>query len=263
MFFLMSKLFWLVAQPVSIISGLVLLGLVCVYLRWHRRAMAALLLALLVAGLSSYTTLGYLLIAPLEDRFAVPVQRPERVAAIIMLGGATDSHVSATRQTVALNGAGERLTTTLELAGAFPQAKILLSGGGGALSRDGESEAETARRFFVAQGIAPDRLVLEGHSRNTIENAAFSRDLVAGADEPAILVTSAFHMPRSVALFRRQGIAVLAWPTDFRSKGNEAFGLSLADPVENLSVTSTAMREWIGLVAYRLAGQIDELFPAP
>lgn len=263
MFFVVSKLFWLVAQPVSIVFLLVLAGLVLLVLRWRKSAITALVLALILTGLVGYTSLGYLAIGPLENRFTAPTTPPDDVGAIIMLGGATDSHVSAFRQTVALNSAGERLTTTLLLALRYPNAKIVLSGGGGSLSAEGESEAATARRFFMEQGVDEARLVLEAHSRNTIENAAFTRNILDEAGGQNILVTSAFHMPRSVGLFRKQGIDVVPWPTDFRSMGSETFGLDLADPVENLVTSSTAMREWIGLTAYWATGQIETWFPAP
>lgn len=263
MFFIVSKVFWLVVQPISIILLLTLVALILILIHRRRTALVVLVVALSIGSLLSYTSLGYLLIQPLENRFSVPAPPPEAVETIVMLGGATDSHVSAVRQTVALNNAGERLTTTLWLARRYPDARIVLSGGGGALSIEGESEAETAKRFLAEHGIAEDRLILEGQSRNTIENAAYTRELVGAGAEPVVLVTSAFHMPRSVGLFRHEGVEVLAWPTDFRSLGNQDVGLSLADPMENLLTASTAMREWTGLLVYRLTGQIDELFPAP
>ena len=262
MFFVISKLFWLVAQPISIVLLLMLLTGVLVAFGRRRLALTALSLAVLLLGLASLTNIGGIMIRPLEDRFAVPAM-PERVDAIVMLGGATVSSVSGVRQTVAMNDAGERLSTTLWLAQRFPQARIVLSGGGGVLGGDGESEAETARRFFVALGIASNRLVLEPESRNTAENARFTRDLLGDGGNTVALVTSAFHMPRSVGLFRAQGVQVLPWPTDYRSTGTEQFGLDLADLGGNLTIASTAMREWIGLTVYWATGQIESWFPEP
>ncbi|MCP8884029.1 YdcF family protein [Devosia sp. XJ19-1] len=263
MFFVLSKVFWLLAQPLSLVLLMVLAGLVLVLLHRRRSAVAALALAGIFVALLGYTSLGYLLIQPLEDRFAVPGTPPERVGAIIMLGGATNSHISAVRSMVAMNDAGERLTTTLWLANRYPEATIVLSGGGGALEGSAESEAETAERFFIAHGISQDRLVLEGHSRNTIENAANSRQLIEEGAGDILLVTSGFHMPRSVGLFRAQGVPVIPWPTDYRSIGNEVLGPDLANPSRNFETASIAIREWIGLLIYRLTGQIEEVFPAP
>lgn len=127
---------------------------------------------------------------------------------------------------------------------------------------EAETEAESAERLFVQLGIDRSRLILEGQSRNTAENAAFTATVLQGRKSIA-LVTSSFHMPRSVGLFRAQGLDVLPWPTDFRSQGNESFGPDLANPVLNLEVLSVAMREWIGLGAYYLSGRIDHILPGP
>lgn len=263
MFFVLSKVFWLLVQPISLVLLLTLGAIVLILLHRRRLALVALSVAGALVGLFAFTSLGYILIQPLENRFSVPRAMPDTIGAIIMLGGATKARPSTARQTVALNDAGERLTTTLWLAQRYPMARIVLSGGGGLMSGETESEAETARRFFVAMGIEESRLLLEGQSRNTIENAQFTRELLADESGHALLVTSAFHMPRSVGLFRAQGIDVVPWPTDYRSTGNQGLAFDIADPNSNFDTASTAIREWVGLVVYRVTGQIEDLFPAP
>jgi hypothetical protein len=136
-------------------------------------------------------------------------------------------------------------------------------GGMAVLMDGGEPEAETAQRFFLGLGIPQDRLVLENRARNTEENAEFSKSLLAGIEGPKLLVTSAFHMPRSMGLFRKAGIEVLPWPTDYRSSGVEGFGVDVTNPVDNLMTTTTAIREWVGLAVYHWTGKIDEMFPGP
>ncbi len=261
MFFVLSKIFWLLAQPISLALVFTLLTLILVFFRRRRAALASTMAAVLILGLSGYTTLGYLMIRPLEERFAVPTALPSNVSAIIVLGGATHARPSTARQTVALNEAGERLTTALALAQIYPQAPIVLSGGSG-LFDETESEAETMRRFFADFGIGDDRLIAEGQSRNTDENSKFTADLL-GPEGDVILVTSAFHMPRSVGLFREQGVEVIAWPTDYRSSGKEVLWLEIANPVHNLNLVTVAGKEWIGLLAYSVTGRIAEILPGP
>jgi uncharacterized SAM-binding protein YcdF (DUF218 family) len=70
-------------------------------------------------------------------------------------------------------------------------------------------------------------------------------------------------MPRSMGLFRKAGVAMLPWPTDYRSTGQEGPGLDLGDPVDNLKTASTALREWIGLAVYHWTGRTDAFFPGP
>ncbi|WP_172122998.1 MULTISPECIES: YdcF family protein [unclassified Devosia] len=263
MFFILSKIFWLFVQPVSLTFVLFLAGWMLSLLRRRLAGLVFVGLGLMIFGLSAFTTLGFNLIAPLEERFPRGEPLPSDVQTIIMLGGATAGRVSTARRIAELNEAGDRLTETLQLAKQYPQAKILLSGGVGLLIADGEPEAETARRFFSAQGIAPERLVLEGESRNTDENAANSAALLGAEARTIVLVTSAFHMPRSVGLFRSAGLEVLPRPVDYRSSGTEGMGFDLANPILNLNTTTLALREWIGLIAYKLTGRIGDWFPAP
>ncbi|TIU18533.1 MAG: YdcF family protein, partial [Mesorhizobium sp.] len=90
----------------------------------------------------------------------------------------------------------------------------------------GEGDAETAPRLFAALGVTADRLILENRSRNTYENAVFTRELVTPKPgETWLLVTSAFHMPRAKALFDKAGFATVPWPVDYRTSGKEGIGL--------------------------------------
>jgi uncharacterized SAM-binding protein YcdF (DUF218 family) len=140
----------------------------------------------------------------------------------------------------------------------------VFSGGSANLLANDAREADYAGAIFESLGIAKSRLIMERRSRNTQENAEFSKALVAPKDgERWLLVTSAFHMPRSIGLFRKAGFAVEPYPVDWRVGGREDF-FSFADiGVDGLSRMDVAVREWIGLVAYRLSGKIDELLPGP
>ena len=263
MFFVLSKIFWLLAQPLSLIFLLVLAGGVLVAWRKPRAGLILGGAGVLLLGLSSFTTLGFVMINPLEDRFARPADMPENVSTIIMLGGATVGRVSAVRGVTELNEAGDRLMETLRLARLYPQAKVLFSGGSGALEGEVLPEAEIAARLFKDMGIAPDRLLLEDQSRNTDENAEMTRDMLGNVDGEVLLVTSAFHMPRAMGLFRKAGLQVIPWPTDYRSTGQEGIGFDIVNPVLNFVTTGVAVKEWIGLVAYRMTGRIDSLVPGP
>ncbi|UYO01145.1 MAG: YdcF family protein [Devosia sp.] len=263
MFFSLSKLFWLLVQPTSLVLLLVLGGLALVFWRRRRTGLAALAIAAIIQFLVGFTSLGYVIIQPLENRFQVPSTAPETVGTIIVLGGATMARPSTARGIAELNQAGDRLATTLWLARQYPEAKVMLSRGGGFLMGETESEAETMARFLTNLGVAEDRLILEEESRNTAENASLSRAALNEEDGVVVLVTSAFHMPRSVGIFRQQGIEVLAWPTDYRSAGDQGMAIDIANPNQNLETATIAMREWIGLLAYHWTGRTSEFLPAP
>lgn len=264
MFFSASKIFWLVAQPVSLAFIFAALALVLSFTRWKWPTRIAAGLSALILFLSAFTTLGYVLLRPLEAAFAVPALPPANVDGIIVLGGGMDSEINEARGGYELNRAGDRFSEALRLARVYPAAKVLVTGGIGDLDQQGEPEAVAAQRFFAAMGIDAERILVEPRARNTEENAQFSRALVApGPGETWLLVTSAYHMPRAVGLFRRADFPVVPWPVDFRGTGSEGFAVTTHQPAENLTVTTLALREWIGLMAYRLTGKIDDLLPLP
>jgi uncharacterized SAM-binding protein YcdF (DUF218 family) len=261
MFYVISKVFWVVAQPLGLIMALLVLGMLLAVWGRRRLALAANVMATLVLALCAFTSLGFLIIRPLEDRFTRPADMPVTVDAIVVLGGSTQARVSTARQISEFNEAGDRLTEAVLLARRYPEARLVFSGGAGILE-PGEAEAATAERFFIAMGIEAERLVLEGESRNTDENADLTAAMIGEVRGPVVLITSAFHMPRSVGLFRRVGIEVVPWPTDYRSSGQESFGLDVANPVHNVNTISIAMKEWIGLAVYHWTGKIADLLPA-
>jgi uncharacterized SAM-binding protein YcdF (DUF218 family) len=141
---------------------------------------------------------------------------------------------------------------------------VVFSGGSANLLANDAREADYAGAIFETLGIAKSRLIMERRSRNTQENAEFSKALVAPKDgERWLLVTSAFHMPRSIGLFRKAGFAVEPYPVDWHVGGREDLFTFAKFAIDGLAQTDIAMREWIGLSAYRLSGKIDDLLPGP
>lgn len=262
--FVVSKIFWNLVQPLSLVFFFGCLALVLIWMRWLHTAVAALSLSLVVLFLTLYTSLGSLLLQSLEARFPRPAADPQALSCMIVLGGAFETEVTTARGGMDLNQAADRFVEALRLAILYPDAKILVSGGDGSLSGAYEGDAAASIRFFEAFGIGRERLIAETTSRNTDENAQNSRELLASSGlGQCLLITSAFHMPRSVGLFRKAGVEVEPWPVDFRTAGNVSFALDFTQPSLNAQHMSTAVREWVGLLAYRTLGRIDDVFPAP
>ncbi|MBY5974862.1 YdcF family protein [Ferrimonas balearica] len=112
-----------------------------------------------------------------------------------------------------------------------------------------------AKRFFLRQGLALERMLFESQSRNTAENARRSFALVKPAPgESWVLVTSAFHMPRALRSFERAGwTGLVPWPVDYRTaQFGDDVGWNL---MRNLEVLGIAVNEYAGQLAYRLAGR--------
>jgi uncharacterized SAM-binding protein YcdF (DUF218 family) len=260
MIFLVSKLLWAIAVPGNLLPLLMGLGTLRLAASRRRRGFRLVAVPLLLLLAIAVLPVGEWLAMPLEARFPAPLL-PARVDGIIVLGGAVEPAISRAHGQVALNGAAERLVEALRLARRYPDAKLLLTGGEASILPRGDSEADSMGAFFVEQGIAPARLVLEDRSRDTFENATYSRALVAPlADETWLLVTSAAHMPRAVGCFRRLGWPVVPYPVDYRSEANPRPGFFLS---EHLAQVDAVAKEWVGLVAYRVLGHTDSLFPAP
>ena len=264
MFFYLTKTFWFFIQPLNLAVFLLAAGWLLALLGRRRLGGLTSFLAALILLLSAWTSIGAMMLNPLEERFQRPASLPEKIDGIVVLGGGFEGAINLVRGGYELNSGGDRFVETAILAQRFPDAKILISGGVGTVLLEGEGDADTAARFLAAVGIPRERLILENKSRNTAENAEFSKNLVAPKPgENWLLVTSAFHMPRSVGLFRKVGFQVIPWPVDYRTSGREGIGLFRDNAADALQNTTMAVREWTGLAGYWLAGRIDTVFPAP
>ena len=263
MFLPFSNIIWFLLQPLNLAILLLALSLLVGYFGWRKLAGTIAVIPFLILALSAWTSLGALLIGPLEERFPRPPM-PDKVAGIIVLGGGFEGAINQARGGYEMNSGGDRFVEAAILARRFPQAKIVISGGNGALLLEGEGDAETAPKLLAALGIPESRLILEKASSNTYENVAYTRELVnPGPDDTWLLVTSAFHMPRAMGLFRKAGFPVVPWPVDYRTSGREGIGVFRDNALDSLQTTTTAVREWCGLVAYKFVGRIDSVFPGP
>ncbi|SFA89808.1 Uncharacterized SAM-binding protein YcdF, DUF218 family [Rhizobium sp. NFR07] len=255
--FLISKLIWLVAQPLSIAFLFVALAALLGLAGLRRLGGLSALISTLVLFATLYTTAGSLALQNLEDRTARPAD-PGSLSCMIVLGGVFESEVTSARGGIEFNQAADRFVEALRLALKYPQSRILISGGDGSFSGVYEGEAQASERFFTAFGVPADRMVKDNTSRTTYENTVNTAQLLeAGGLKDCVLITSAFHMPRSLALFKKAGIAVTPWPVDFRTSGKITLGLDFTQPALNAQLTATAVREWMALIGYRIAGRID------
>ncbi|WP_424630982.1 YdcF family protein [Bradyrhizobium sp. SYSU BS000235] len=265
MIFVLSKVVNFFALPSNALIMMCVLGLVLLVLTPLRRTATW----LLGVGLGLYLVFGLspasnFLVLPLTERF--PAWKPDGRApdGIIVLGGAINAEATVYRGSLELDQSGERIIEMLKLARQYPSARIVFTGGSGNLIARLVPEAPIVGQLLEDFGVAKDRIILESKSRTTAENAEFTKQLVSPKPgERWLLITSAFHMPRSIGSFRKVGFDVEAYPVDWRSQGwEDAF-----DPFDKMSAglsrADTAIHEWTGLIGYWLAGLTSELFPGP
>ena len=260
--FALSKIVGWLASP----SNFLILAL-CVtclppLIGWGWLVWPRMLLALALAA-AAVLPVGEIVLRPLEERFPRPAVLPERVAGVVVLGGSVDPELAAARDEASTNERAERLHALLRLARLYPEARLVFTGGSALLAGATASEADVARRYVAEAGLDPARVLFETRSRNTRENALYSKELARPQPgETWLLVTSAAHMPRSVGIFRAIGWPVTAWPVDYQTIGRLELSLYL-NASDRLLDLDIGAHEWLGLVYSRLRGWTDTLLPGP
>jgi uncharacterized SAM-binding protein YcdF (DUF218 family) len=263
LFFVLSKTIGIMLLPTNFLIGIGVLGALLLATRFASAGRKLLIASVMLLAICGFSPLGYLLLDPLEQRFPPWDAARGAPAGIVVLGGSIDADVSAAHGVAVIAGAANRILAAAALAHRYPNARIIFSGGSPNLRSDAR-EADYAASLFESLGISRERLIMERRSRNTEENAEFSKAIAAPkAGERWLLVTSAYHMPRSVGLFRKTGFAVEAYPVDWRVGGSEDLLRLTAFSVDGLDRVNIGLREWMGLTAYWATGKIDRLLPGP
>lgn len=261
MFVFLSKFLPLFVYPVGLASILIILALV---LRGKPRAQkTSLILTLVLLFLSGNRWVAMSVVRSLEWRYLPSESLPE-AEVIVVLGGGTEPRLYP-RSTPELNSAGDRL---LYAAWLYRQGKaphLLLTGGKIEWMNPGEAGAESMAVILEMIGVPKQAIWLETASENTHDNAVNCRKILEEKGiRRVILVTSALHMPRSVALFERQGLEVIPAPTDFSvtqadwqqlTEANlPAQLIRLLPTADNMSALTDALKEYLGILIYRLRG---------
>lgn len=263
MFFL-SKLLPLFIYPLGLSCLLMVLGLVWLW-KHPKRARWAIASSLFVLYFSSNSAVSSKLVSTLEWRYLPPEPMPT-ADAIVVLGGATAPALSP-RPWVEVSERGDRILYGARLYNQGKAPKLILSGGrvtwrGGS----GASEAGDMAEIAKAMNVPTEDILLEETSLNTRQNAVNVQALMAEQNIDALLlVTSALHMPRSVAIFEKLGIEVIPAPTDYlvTQEGFEgaeetiqARLIGLFPDANALDRFTAAMKEYVGFLFYRLRGWV-------
>lgn len=259
MFLFLSKFLPLFIYPLGL--SCLLLGLaIAVFWKRPKTAAIAVVLALSVLLLGSNPWIARGLVQSLEWQNLPEAEFPQ-AAAIVVLGGSTRS-AHPPRPWVELREEGDRVLYGAKLYRQGKAAKVILSGGRINWRGRGAAESEDMAELIQTMGVPATAILQDPDSLNTYENAINVRRILQekNLQGPLLLVTSALHMPRSLAIFRHLGMPAIAAPTDFlvtreaEDQGWLAFLLSLPPSVEALQASTQALKEYLGLVIYRLRG---------
>jgi uncharacterized SAM-binding protein YcdF (DUF218 family) len=264
LFFILSKTLGVLLLPTNFLIVLAVIGALLTATRFTRAGCRIMIAAIVLLAVAAFSPLGNVLLYPLESRFPAWDAAQGAPDGIVVLGGPIDPDISLAHDMPVIRTAPDRIVAAAALARKYPNAKIVFSGGSSSLISNEAREADFAANVFESLGVDKARLIMDRASRNTYENAVLSKQLAdPKPGERWLLVTSAYHMPRSVGLFRKVGFAVAPYPVDWHvGRGADALAFTQFS-TDGLVRTDIAVREWLGLAAYWFAGRTSALFPRP
>lgn len=258
MFFYFSQLFSFLILPFTICLGMLVIGFLFIHKKFGKRLiLGALLLFLFFSNSYIANRLMHAWEPEPRELGKLPVYEVG-----IVLTGITNIDKLPKDRTYFDKGA-DRVTHALQLYKMGKLKKILISGGLGFDPIDPKSEAESLAEFMVWAGVKKSDLILETKAGNTRENAVFTRQVLdeygflSKESERFLLITSAFHMKRAKACFQKTGLYPDTFPVDFYASEPRLTLQSVIQPsVQSIFIWHKLVKEWVGLVAYKLAGYI-------
>jgi len=234
-------------SPLSLCLEVLFVGIfLLLFTRRQKAGKVMVCLGFVLLALFSYGPIPDIALRSLECRYAplIDVSQFSDIRWVVVLGGGHDSDPELPATSQLSESSLSRLVEGIRIHRLLPESRLVLSGG---TVFDPVSEAEVMARAAEAMGVDGDRLVLEKLSRDTGDQARFIHEIVG--DEGFILVTSASHMPRSMALFRKSGTRPIPAPTDYRVKKRQGTGPGAFFPsADNLRKMEMTVHEYLGLL---------------
>jgi len=256
MYVYLSKILPLFVMPISVVLVLLVLGFLFLWNGWRMTGRSMVLVGALVLWLASTPFAASTLYSDLEARYPpTPLSKLPSGDCVVLLGGVVGPAMPP-RVDIELNAAVDRVYKTAQLQRAGKAKYVIVTAGNQPWSDSPWAEADLIRDLLVEWGVPKDAIFLEGSSRNTRENAIYSKNLIDSINcQTALLVTSAAHMPRAVAAFQSAGVSVVPVSTDVQVVEQGTLSAAVLLPNAGaLAMTSDAIREWIGMWVYRMQG---------
>jgi uncharacterized SAM-binding protein YcdF (DUF218 family) len=240
---LVSRLFF----PLPLILELFIIGLV-----WPKKRKKFLIAGIVFLFLFSFPPFGFIMLWPLESRFPPLTDSSiqKDIQWVVVLGGGSRDNKSLPLEDRLQSATLKRVLEGIRICRQLPKARLILSGGD---YQGATPVARVMKDVALDFGLPPSRLVLEESSWDTRDEARILKNQLG--QNPFYLVTSAGHMPRSMALFRKAGTRPLAAPTDFHGVWEPLSVTTLFPQAETLRNTELAFYEYLGLFWVWVRGQ--------
>jgi uncharacterized SAM-binding protein YcdF (DUF218 family) len=254
MFFILSKTLSYLAMPFTVICVLLALSVILKSPPWRKRCFWA------GFGMLLFFSNSFIANAVMRaweiPTVAYKDMRPHQLG--IVLTGSTLPFLKPEDRVYFQRGA-DRVTHTVQLYSLGLIKKVLISGGSGMLLHEEEPEANKFRKAMIMMGVAPEDIYIENETRNTYESAVAVKPMLDSlhyAAKDCLLITSAFHMRRSLACYRKAGVELEPFTTDFYAHENMWGVDSFIPQLDAILIWNKLAKEWVGMVAYKLAGYI-------
>jgi uncharacterized SAM-binding protein YcdF (DUF218 family) len=260
--FWLSKVLWAVFSPAHFVVILLVLSFFIIKNR---------LLKLIIQGFAG-VFFAVALMFPIGDWALLPLEQcnaeqgmPMNVDGVLVLGGAVNITISDARNSISLNDSAERIFALLKLLKQYPDAQFVYAGGSSSLKKTSKGEADYVRQFLDDMGVRPASMVFEAVSRNTYEDAMETKEIYTKTPKQSwLLVTSAFHMPRSFGIFEKMseasGTMFYPYVVDYKTSGK--FKLEMRfDLLQTLLKLDTAAHEYVGLLFNSLLKRSNSFMP--
>ena len=252
MFYIFSKLFGFISSPINWILFLLAFA---VFTKKNKRKQKLLITALLILFVMSNPFISNRIFRLYEYPEVNMNTLRDTFDIGIVLGGFNDFGVYPIDDRLNFSPEVNRLTDALVLYKRGILKKLLISGGDSPLVKSGKFEAEETKKFLVQIGVNEKDIILESQSRNTHENALFSKTIIDSQYPKAhcMLITSAYHLPRAKLCFDKVGLKIFPFPANFLADRLTASPLTYLSPdVQTFRNWTAVTREWFGLLAYKL-----------
>jgi uncharacterized SAM-binding protein YcdF (DUF218 family) len=251
----LSKLLPLFVYPLGFAFSMVVFALIMFRLQKTKLAYVAAIAALLVLYVSSITPVSTWIVGSLESRHKAVRPGSVKADAIVVLGGPGRPKKGA-RQFIEFGESGERIFDGIRWWKSGASPVVITSGGGIDFIQKDQKEGEDLKNLMIEFGVPKSAILAENAARNTYENALYVRALMIekGMSLRVILVTSAIHMPRSLAIFKKAGFDAVPAPCDFIAEPYQANWFSFLPKSDNINLTTQALKEYIGIVTYKMLG---------
>ena len=253
MSFYISKIFWLIINPLNVLILLTILNIIFTSLNLRGPRKITLSFLLFFFAIFCFLPTGKILLHTLEKKFHdySDLSNVDKIDGILIMGGSTNPLLSSYYNQIIFNDSAERLFEARRVINKFPEAKIIFSGG--------LNETRDARIFFNQNNINLEKIILEANSRNTYENILFSEKISNQVkNEKWLVVSSAYHLSRSINVAKNIGWILHPYPVDFQVAKKFKFKISL-NFFSNLSQMHLASHEWIAIFYYYLTGKTQKL----